>query len=91
MNPKVLGGEVREVPEDIEKYFLEHPELLEKWNNLTELGRNDYLCWIETSKKEETRIKRKEQMYEEVIQGKKRPCCFPGDPLRRESAKKWYK
>lgn len=27
----------------------------------------------------------------DILKGKKTPCCWPGCPHRRESAKKWFK
>ena len=42
-------------------------------------------------KKQETKDKRLERLQEDILKGKKTPCCWPGCPHRRESAKKWFK
>ena len=63
-------------------------EVLEKWNDLTPLARNEFICWITSAKKEETRIKRIEKTKSILLKGKRRPCCWPGCPHRRLSAKK---
>ena len=60
-----------------------------KWGALTELGRNEWICWTISAKQEATREKRRARLHEEVLDGKKRPCCWPGCPHRRESARKF--
>lgn len=60
-------------------------------NNLTELARNEWICWMTIPKKEETREKHLIRFVEGIHEGKKRPCCRPGCPHHRESAKKWFK
>lgn len=63
--------------------------LAEKWQALTPLARNEWICWIISAKQEATREKRRARLHEEVLDGKKRPCCWPGCPHRRESARKF--
>ena len=63
--------------------------LAEKWRALTPLARNEWICWTISAKQEATREKRRTRLLEEVLEGKKRPCCWPGCPHRRESARKW--
>ena len=75
----------------VEKTLIAHPEVLEKWNNLTPLARNEWICWVTIVKKPETRIQHLDRLCEDLKAGKKRPCCWPGCPHRRESAKKWFK
>ena len=60
-----------------------------RWDDLTPLARNEWICWMTSAKKAETRDKRKSRLVEEVLDGKRRPCCWPGCPHRRESARKW--
>ena len=62
-----------------------------RWEDLTPLGRNEWICWMTSPKTEETRAHRLERLQEEVLDGKRRPCCWPGCPHRRESARKWIK
>ncbi|MCA0910945.1 YdeI/OmpD-associated family protein [Qipengyuania gaetbuli] len=63
--------------------------LFGKWQDLTPLARNEWICWTISAKQEATRQKRRARLREEVLEGKKRPCCWPGCPHRRESARKW--
>ena len=60
-----------------------------KWQALTPLARNEWICWTISAKQKATREKRRARLQEEVLGGKKRPCCWPGCPHRRESARKW--
>lgn len=78
-----------ETPQDIADALAADTKLKERWNALTDLGRNEWICWTISAKKAETRAKRLARLQEEVADGKKRPCCWPGCPHRRESARKW--
>ena len=90
-NITIEEGVVHNVPDDLKKVLLSLPELLEKWNKLTPLSRNEWICWTTIVKQEETRKEHIERLREEIIEGKKRPCCWPGCPHRRPNAKKWFK
>lgn len=77
-NKEVLGGVVHQLPNDLKEALLFDLKSLEIWNNLTELARNEWICWIESAKKLETRHKRIEWGLCSLKKGKKRPCCWPG-------------
>ena len=62
-----------------------------KWNDLTDLARNEWICWMTSPKKEETRVAHLDRLKDEVLGGKRRPCCWPGCPHRRETARKYFK
>lgn len=87
----VAEGVVHEVPEDLRKALVKNPQVLEKWNNLTPLARNEWICWTTIVKKAETRKEHIERLCSELLEGKRRPCCWPGCPHRRPNAKKWFK
>lgn len=86
----ILAGAVHEVPDDIQAVLLWDKELLQLWNALTPLARNEWICWVTIVKKAETREEHIHRLCEDIKKGKKRPCCWPGCPHRRESAKKWF-
>ena len=88
---EIATGVVHEVPEDLEKVLISDETLLSKWNNLTALARNEWICWVTIVKTAETLKEHIERLSAEIVEGKKRPCCWPGCPHRRESAKKWFK
>lgn len=87
----IKEGVVHTVPDDIKMVLLSNKVLLEKWNKLTPLARNEWICWTTIVKKEETRMEHIQRLGKDVLEGKKRPCCWPGCPHRREIAKKWFK
>ena len=87
----VSTGVVHDVPSDLKKVLTENKELLEKWNDLTPLARNEWICWVTIVKKQETRLEHITRLEEELLEGKRRPCCWPGCPHRNPKAKKWFK
>lgn len=84
-------GVVHQVPDDLKEVLLSHTKLLENWNKLTPLARNEWICWTTIVKQEKTRKNHLERLREEILDGKKRPCCWPGCPHRNPKAKKWFK
>ena len=76
-------------PAEIDALLDADAALAEKWHALTPLARNEWICWTISAKQEATRAKRRARLQEEVLAGKKRPCCWPGCPHRRELARKW--
>lgn len=87
---EISSGVVHEIPSDLKKLLLTNDELLEKWNKLTPLARNEWICWVTIVKKSETREDHIRRLQEEILEGKRRPCCWPGCPHRRPNAKKWF-
>ena len=78
MTQKLSGGLVHELPADLIKAITETPELTDLWENLTPIGRNEFICWVEDAKQEKTRHRRIHRTVEELLEGKKRPCCWAG-------------
>jgi uncharacterized protein YdeI (YjbR/CyaY-like superfamily) len=74
---KISGGVVHEVPADLKKALRSHPEALTAWEDITPLARNEWICWIESAKKSETRSRRIEWGCSSLEDGKRRPCCWP--------------
>lgn len=77
MNAKISGGLVHEMPVDLANALTEK-EIIDTWEALSPIGRNEFICWIEDAKQEKTRIKRIVRTTEELLAGKKRPCCWAG-------------
>ncbi|KHO46649.1 MAG: hypothetical protein QS98_C0002G0097 [archaeon GW2011_AR3] len=86
----IANGVAHNVPEDIKKTLSSNSDILEKWNNLTLIQRNEWICWITIVKKPETRVEHIQRMVAELKEGKRQPCCWPGCPHRRPKAKKWF-
>ncbi|RME15069.1 MAG: hypothetical protein D6799_06430 [Bacteroidetes bacterium] len=79
------------LPENLKALLLENKSLLEKWNVLTPVARNEWICWITIPKKETTKQYRLKRLKEDILSGKKRPCCWPGCPHRNSNAVKWFR
>lgn len=75
---EILEGTVHLLPKDLKDKILSHDGLLEKWQNLSPLARNEWICWIEDAKKYETRLRRIDRLFNDILKGKKRPCCWAG-------------
>jgi uncharacterized protein YdeI (YjbR/CyaY-like superfamily) len=52
------------------------------WEDITPLARNEWICWVLSSKKPETRIIRIEKTLSKLKSGMRRPCCWAGCPHR---------
>ena len=48
---QIATGVVHEVPEDLEQALLSDESALERWQDLTPLARNEWICWTITCKK----------------------------------------
>jgi uncharacterized protein YdeI (YjbR/CyaY-like superfamily) len=75
---KILGGTVHKMPTDLKKALLKHGDALAAWNEITPLARNEWICWVEGAKLIETRERRVYRTYTELVEGMRRPCCWPG-------------
>ena len=75
---EIATGVVHEVPTDLRKALLSDESVLERWNDLTPLARNEWICWVVSNKKAETRENHIERAVTELLQGKRRPCCWMG-------------
>jgi uncharacterized protein YdeI (YjbR/CyaY-like superfamily) len=78
----VPGGVVHPLPADLEAVLGADPEALAAWRDVTPLARNEWICWIESAKKPETRRKRIDWGRSSLAKGQRRPCCWPGCPHR---------
>ncbi len=79
------------MPDDLRAVLDSNKSLENQWDDLTPLARNEWICWMTSAQKQETRDTRLARLKEEVQAGKRRPCCWPGCPHRRASAQKWFK
>jgi uncharacterized protein YdeI (YjbR/CyaY-like superfamily) len=73
---------VHDLSDDFRDALTADPQALATWEDITPLARNEWICWIESAKKVETRQKRIAWGRENLHEGKRRPCCWPGCPHR---------
>ncbi|MDR7068635.1 hypothetical protein J2X02_001452 [Pseudoxanthomonas japonensis] len=64
------------VPPDIRKALTAAPEAKAVWSSLTPVARRDWIHWITSGKKAETRVKRVATACDMLTSGKRRACCF---------------
>ncbi len=88
---QVAAGVLHEVPADLREILTSDADLLAKWNDLTSIQRNEWICWMTIVKKPETRADHVRRMCSELREGERQPCCWPGCPHRRPKAKKWFR
>ena len=78
MTKTVSGGLVHELPSDLVDALTETNKIVSLWESLTPIARNEFICWVEDAKQEKTRLRRIRRTVEELLEGKKRPCCWVG-------------
>ena len=82
MKKAIASGVVHKLPADLRKALTSDESALERWEDLTPLARNEWICWIITNKKPETRKNHIERTITELLEGVRRPCCWAGCPHR---------
>jgi uncharacterized protein YdeI (YjbR/CyaY-like superfamily) len=80
--PKIASTALHDIPSDLKKALNANAQMRAAWNDITPLARNEWVCWITSVKKEETRTKHIERARDDLLSGKRRPCCWPGCPHR---------
>ena len=78
MLKKISSGTVHKLPADLQKALSAKPKAVAAWESLTPLARNEWICWTVSVIKEETRREHIERVVPELIEGKRRPCCWIG-------------
>lgn len=71
-------GTVHQAGDDLQAAIRANAEVLALWERLTPLGRNEFICWVDDAKQPATRERRIVRTREELLEGKKRPCCWSG-------------
>ena len=65
------------VPDDLQGALAAAPtKAWETWSAITPMARRDWIFWIVSGKKAETRVKRIEVALSKLSAGSRRPCCF---------------
>jgi hypothetical protein len=82
----IPGGVVHQLPNDLKKSLLADPKVVALWQDITPLGRNEFICWVENAKQDTTRERRIRRVGEELLEGKRRPCCWLGCIHRTDKA-----
>ena len=84
---KLLGGVVHELPADLGEALAANAIARDAWSDITPLARNEFICWVEDAKQDTTRARRIRRTQEELEDGQRRPCCWPGCKHRERNGK----
>ena len=82
---RVPGGVVHRLPADLREALLGDETALAAWADITPLARNEFICWVLDAKGEDTRERRIRRTREELGDGMRRPCCWPGCSHREKT------
>ena len=75
---KLLGGTVHDLPIDFEQVLLSDSSVTALWQDITPLARNEWICWVISGARAETRTKRMTVGLSKMQAGERRPCCWIG-------------
>jgi uncharacterized protein YdeI (YjbR/CyaY-like superfamily) len=70
------------MPTDLRKILASAPAARAAWEDITPLARNEWICWVISVKKPETRKLHIKRVITELKEGIRRPCCWAGCPHR---------
>ena len=75
---EISASAPHKAPKDLMIEINSFPKVKTAWEDITPLAQNEWICWIMDAKKEETRNQRIERTCTELMEGKRRPCCWAG-------------
>ena len=64
------------VPADLRKALAAAPKARALWSDITPIARRDWIHWITSGKRAETRVLRIDKACDMLAKGKRRSCCF---------------
>ncbi len=82
MVKKVTNGMVHTLPPDFKQAIAETPAAKAIWGDITPLAKSEWICWVISGKKAETRSIRIKKAVSKLKSGMRRPCCWAGCPHR---------
>jgi len=77
-----ISNKLHSLPADLRKAIAGDRAARELWADITPLAKNEWICWVTSAKKEETRRRRIEVGMDKMHKGMRRPCCWAGCPHR---------
>ena len=72
---------MEEPPPELREVLEADPQARARWDDLTALGRRDFISWIASAKQPQTRRRRASSVPDRLASGKRRPCCYAVTPL----------
>jgi uncharacterized protein YdeI (YjbR/CyaY-like superfamily) len=83
----IPGGVVHDLPDDLVEGLKASDVAMAAWVDITPLARNEFICWVEDAKRPATRQRRIRRTREELEDGMRRPCCWPGCSHRERNGR----
>jgi uncharacterized protein YdeI (YjbR/CyaY-like superfamily) len=80
------SGILHRMPTDFRKAIDADAIARDVWADITPLARNEWICWVTSARKDETRKRRITVGLDKMRKGMRRPCCWPGCPHRLKLA-----
>jgi uncharacterized protein YdeI (YjbR/CyaY-like superfamily) len=87
LSQRVPGAVVHEIPAELRTALIANTTALAAWQDITPLARNEFICWVLDAKQTSTRERRIRRTQEELEDGQRRPCCWPGCKHRDRNGK----
>lgn len=86
MANKISEGlpEVHKIPADLRKALSSDKVAVAKWEDITPLARNEWICWVIFPKQQKTRDDHVRRVVSELKEGMRRPCCWIGCIHRKD-------
>jgi hypothetical protein len=82
----ISAGTIHALPLDLRQTLAGDKEALEKWDDITPLARNEWICWTISVKQTKTRKEHIKRVVSELKDGKRRPCCWIGCIHRKDKS-----
>ena len=73
---------MHKLPADFKQAIASDKSVQALWDDITPLARNEWICWVTSGKKAETRGIRIKKGLSKMRGGMRRPCCWVGCPHR---------
>lgn len=74
----ISGGTAHVLPPDLRKALAADAAARAKWEDITPLARNEWICWTISVKTPEVRQEHVDRVRSELKEGMRRPCCWIG-------------
>jgi hypothetical protein len=75
---RISEGTAHKLPPDLKRALASDKAALAKWEDITPLARNEWICWTVSVKQDETRREHTGRVVSELKEGIRRPCCWIG-------------
>ena len=82
----ISSGVAQNLPADLRKALMADVAARAKWEDITPLARNEWICWTISVKQAETRRQHVKRVCSELKEGMRRPCCWIGCIHRKDKS-----